>query len=62
MIKKIWNRLSVTAQLSVALVCFIAGIILAIEANIYLYQKPLTEKRFERLMEINDTAGGFYQL
>ena len=53
MIKKIWNRLSVTAQLSVALVCFIAGIILAIEANIYLYQKPLTEKRFERLMEIN---------
>ena len=54
MIKKIWNRLSVTAQLSVALVCFIAGIILAIEANTYLYQKPLTEKRFERLMEIND--------
>ena len=54
MIKKIWNRLSVTAQLSVVLVCFIAGIILAVEANIYLYQKPLTEKRFERLMEIND--------
>ena len=53
MIKKIWNRFSVTAQLSVVLVCFIAGIILAIEANIYLYQKPLTEKRFERLMEIN---------
>ena len=53
MIKKIWSRLSVTAQLSVVLVCFIAGIILAIEANIYLYQKPLTEKRFERLMEIN---------
>ena len=54
MIKKIWNRLSVTAQLSVVLVCFIAGIILALEANTYLYQKPLTEKRFERLMEIND--------
>lgn len=53
MIKKIWTRLSVTARLSVVLVCFIAGIILAIEANIHLYQKPLTEKRFERLMEIN---------
>lgn len=54
MIKKIWSRLSVTAQLSVALVCFIAGIIITIKGIDYIYQKPLTEKRFERLMEIND--------
>lgn len=31
MIKKIWSRLSVTAQLSVVLVCFIAGIIITIK-------------------------------
>ena len=54
MIKKIWNRLSVTAQLSVVLVCFIAGIIITIKGIDYIYQKPLTEKRFERLMEVND--------
>ena len=54
MIKKIWSRLSVTAQLSVVLVCFIAGIIITIKGIDYIYQKPLTEKRFERLMEIND--------